>query len=165
MAWAHGAGTTLLDRKTYKSLGFHSEEDDSENTKPTRGWRKAVAAAAVLTGVVLFINLVFLLVGVTRFAPSRGIGTIYTGDCRYVKHWDTILHLLINILATAVLGASNFTMQCLSSPTRSEVDRAHEKKISLDIGLASIKNLFYVDWKKGVLWWALTLSTLPLHLL
>ncbi len=165
MAKARRAATPFFDRKTYKSLGFRSVEDDSTTTKRPRGWRKGVVAAAVLTGLVLFINLLFLLVGVTRFAPRRGIGTIYTGDCGFVKHWDTILHLLINVLATAVLGASNFAIQCLSSPTRSEIDRAHKKKISLDIGLASIKNIFYVDWKKGVLWWALTLSTLPLHLL
>ena len=165
MARARHAATTLFNPEIYKSFGLFSEEYDSVDTKPSRGWRKAVVAAAVLTAVVLSINLVFLLVGVTRFAPSYGIGTIYTGNCASVKRWDTALHLLINVLATAVLASSNFAMQCLSSPTRSEVDRAHGKKVSLDIGLASIKNLFYVDWKKGALWSALMLTTLPLHLL
>ena len=151
--------------KTYIPFASSAEKDDPGNNQPSRGWRKPVFAAAGLTGVVLFVNLVILLVGVTRFEPHEGVGTLYTGDCASVKRWDTALHLFINVLATAVLGASNFAMQCLSSPTRSEVDRAHSKRVALDIGLPSIKNLLHVKWQKGVLWSALALSSLPLHLL
>lgn len=127
--------------------------------------RKAIVAAALLTGLVFLINLVLLLVGITRFKPIGGIGIIHTGECDTVRYWDMALHLLINVLGTALLGASSFTMQCLSSPTRSDVDRAHAKRISLEIGVASVKNLFRLNWKRGLLWWALALSSVPLHLL
>ena len=165
MARVRHTHSAVSDRKTYLPFSSPPGEANSADNKPFRGWRSGVVAAAIVTGVVVLINLIFLIVGVARFVPSDGLGVIYTGDCNLVKRWNTALHLLINLLGTAVLGASSFTMQCLSSPTRSEVDRAHAKKVPLDIGLASFKNLFYLDWRKGMLWWALTLSTLPLHLL
>lgn len=55
-------------------------------------------------------------------------------------------------------------MQWLSSPTRTEADHAHAKRRLLEIGVPSIKNLPCMHWWKGCLWWALCLSTLPLHL-
>ncbi len=58
-------------------------------------------------------------------------------------------------------GASNYTMQCLCSPTRSEVDFAHSQGRYLDIGLPSIKNLNGL--RKKIMFAFLILSTLPLH--
>lgn len=74
-------------------------------------------------------------------------------------------HLVINILSTLLLGASNYSMQCLSSPTRSEVDKAHGQGIWLDIGVPSIRNLRRLSVSRIVLWWLLAISSLPLHLL
>ena len=56
-------------------------------------------------------------------------------------------------------------MQCLSSPTRDEVDRAHKKNIRLDIGVPGMRNLRQISWNRIVLWWLLALSGIPLHLL
>lgn len=66
-------------------------------------------------------------------------------------------------MGTILLGASNYTMQCLSSPTRAEVDAAHSKGKYLDIGLPSLRNLR--GWKRIVPYTFLVLSTLPLHFL
>lgn len=132
---------------------------------PFRGWRKAVVLAAVITGVVLLCNIIFAIVGGIKFPATSSVGTIYVGDCALVKRWDTALHLAINLLSTSLLAASSFTMQCLCSPTRSEVDAAHAKGNSLDIGLPSVKNLFQLKAWKGILWLSLCMSTLPLHLL
>lgn len=143
-----------------------SSTSDSYNSGPVfRGWRKAVILAAAVAGIVLIINGGFAIVASVRYGPEDGVGTLYDGDCGLVKRWDTALHSVINLLGTALLAASSFTMQCLSSPTRGEVDAAHNKRKSLDIGLPSFKNLFHVKAWKGVLWLALCLSTLPLHLL
>lgn len=139
--------------------------DGSPTKNPFRGWRKAVILAAVATGIVLLVNTGFAIVMAAKFPSNDGVGTIYTGDCGLVKRWNTALHLTINFLGTALLAASSFTMQCLSSPTRSEIDAAHAKRKSLDIGITSWKNLFHLHKWKGVLWWLLCLSTLPLHLL
>lgn len=50
-------------------FGFPAKENVSEDTKTSRGWRKGVIAAASLTGVVLIINLLFLLISFPPF-PS-----------------------------------------------------------------------------------------------
>lgn len=56
-------------------------------------------------------------------------------------------------------------MQCLHSPTREEVNKAHSEKKWLDIGIPSWRNRRYVSTKNNVLWWCLGLSSVPLHFL
>ncbi|KAK5086690.1 hypothetical protein LTR05_003858 [Lithohypha guttulata] len=148
----------------YVSLNPYAVED-GPTKNPFRGWRKAVILAAIVTGIVLLVNTMFAVVMGAKFPAVDGVGTIYTGDCNLVKRWNTALHLTINFLGTALLAASSFTMQCLSSPTRSEVNAAHAKRKPLDIGIPSWKNLAHLQRWKGILWWLLCLSTLPLHLL
>jgi len=111
------------------------------------------------------MNVLFTIVVYTRNPSRQGIGALYSGKCDTVKWADFMLHLLLNILGTFLLAASNFTMQCLSSPTRSEVDTAHLRKRSLDVGLTSFKNLFLIKRWKALLWVGLCMSTIPLHLL
>lgn len=131
----------------------------------TRGWRKSVLAATSLTGLVLLINVCFMIYALTRHDVAGGVGLLRVSNCRQVSQWNTALHLLINLLSTIILGASNFTMQCLSSPTRDEVDIAHDKRMSLDVGIPSVKNLRHMSKWKAILWSLLCFSTLPLHLL
>ncbi len=64
-----------------------------------------------------------------------------------------------------LLGASNYTMQCLSAPTRSEVDKAHSQGIWLDIGVPGVRNLRRISGVRITLWWLLAISSIPLHLL
>ena len=75
------------------------------------------------------------------------------------------MHVAINVLSTLLLGASNYSMQCLSSPTRREVDKAHSQGIWLDIGVPSVRNLRKLSTTRIVLWWLLAISSIPLHLL
>ena len=56
-------------------------------------------------------------------------------------------------------------MQCLTAPTRADIDRAHEKNAWLDIGILSLKNLHYIGYQRLTLWTVLGLSSIPLHLL
>ena len=79
------------------------------------------------------------------------------------KRLDLWLHLGINLLSTLLLGASNYTMQCLSAPTRDEIDKAHQQRISLDVGTLSFQNLRRISWRRVILWWLLALSSIPLH--
>ena len=111
------------------------------------------------------MNIALASTAMIKRDTDGGITVIYKGDCGTVSRWDTALHLLINVLGTLLLGASNFTMQCLSAPTRSEVDVAHKKGISLDIGISSFRNLRHVNRTKAALWILLCFTTLPLHLL
>ncbi|KAH7392189.1 hypothetical protein DE146DRAFT_661877 [Phaeosphaeria sp. MPI-PUGE-AT-0046c] len=56
-------------------------------------------------------------------------------------------------------------MQCMTAPTRGEVDRAHAARRWLDIGVPSFRNLRRIGRDRLVLWLLLGLSSLPLHLL
>lgn len=79
---------------------------------------------------------------------DSGRATLYQGDCSKVHRVNTAIHLYINFSSTLLLAASNFSMQCLSAPTRRDIDRAHAKKIWLDIGIPSFRNIPYIK-KKG----------------
>ena len=56
-------------------------------------------------------------------------------------------------------------MQCLSSPTRQDIDKAHAQLNWLDIGIPSIRNLRRITGKRIIFWWLLAISSLPLHLI
>jgi hypothetical protein len=56
-------------------------------------------------------------------------------------------------------------VQCVSAPTRVEIDRFHQKGKYLDIGVPSVRNLRAIPWSKVALWWTLGLSSIPLHLM
>ncbi|KAE9403849.1 hypothetical protein BT96DRAFT_989840 [Gymnopus androsaceus JB14] len=90
-------------------------------------------------------------------------GVVYQGDCNTVDHLDIGIHLVINILST-LLGASNYIMQSLSAPTRTEIDQVHERGSWLDIGVQSMRNLLYTSCWKQWTWISLAAFSIPLHL-
>jgi len=156
----------------FKDSNGEELEDDKlhtlnlqKNRKHVVGWRMGAVISACTAGGVLLVNLVFLVVAMVTVGQESGIGTLYKGDCNTVKRWDTVIHLILNLLGVAILAASNFTVQCISSPTRQELDKAHARRRPLDIGIPSAWNLRYMSWSKIILWFFLMLSTLPLHLL
>jgi hypothetical protein len=57
-------------------------------------------------------------------------------------------------------------MQCLSAPSRNEIDSAHGRGGYMDVGVQSLRNVVsgYLGGRKKVLWWVLMGSSLPLHL-
>ena len=125
----------------------------------------SVFACAATATTVLVINFILTLWGSLKYGSIDGLATIQEGSCRKTKNLSLWLHLAINILSTLLLSASNYCMQCLASPTREEVDRAHRRSIWLDIGVPSVRNLRQISWYKIALWWCLGLSGVPLHLL
>lgn len=56
-------------------------------------------------------------------------------------------------------------MQCLSAPTRKEVDEAHAQGKWLDIGVPSVRNLTNIAKPRVAMWLGLGLTSLPLHLM
>lgn len=79
------------------------------------------------------------------FTNIKSIGILYQGDCEKSRQISTGLHILINILSTILPGASNYMMQCLHSPTRAEVDKAHAQRKWGDIGIPSWRNRRWVS--------------------
>jgi hypothetical protein len=136
--------------------------------KKALGWRFTIINGAILSCIVFILNLTATIIahnrGTIEDGPSYG-KTLYQGDCKKVKNLGIIAHLFINLFSTILLSASNYAMQCLSAPTREEVDQAHAKSMWLDIGVLSIRNLRNINKKRSVLCMLLGLSSLPLHLL
>lgn len=130
-----------------------------------KGWRAGVAASAIMTTVILVINLTITVWASLQFRVNDGIGNAYIGDCSVVNTWSTVLHVFINGLSSALLGASNYTMQCLTAPTRKECDIAHAHQDWLDIGVPSVRNLGRIRLSRRIAWGLLALSGIPIHLL
>ena len=133
--------------------------------KQLEGYRFGILCCVVLSGVVLVVNVTTTIWAVSNFRVQNGLGILQDGSCKRTRTLSTWIHLLINILSTLLQGASNYSMQCLSSPTRSEIDKAHNHGIWLDIGVPSVRNLRRLSMTRIILWWLLAVSSLPLHLL
>ncbi|OQE44821.1 hypothetical protein PENCOP_c002G08560 [Penicillium coprophilum] len=130
-----------------------------------QGWRFTIWLAFIASLIVFFFNLGFMLYTISHHRQDDKKGILYQGDCDKVQNLDIGFHLLINILSTTLLSASNFGMQCLVAPTRRNIDRAHRKGKWLDIGVPSIRNLFRVSKGRSLLWICLASSSLPFHLM
>jgi hypothetical protein len=139
----------------------------SKPKSKSKTWRNGALACAAASSVVFILNLAVTIYLVTSKgrAETDGRHTLYTGDCKYVSRLNTALHLIINALSTILLGASNYCMQCLSAPTRMDIDKAHGQKRWLDVGILSFRNLRRISKRKALLWWLLGVSSFPLHLL
>lgn len=133
--------------------------------KKLEGYHFGVLCCAGVAAAVLLINLIFTIWAISRSEIQNGLGTLQDGNCKRTANLTFWAHLIINILSTLLLGASNYSMQCLSSPTRREIDKAHNKGLWLDIGVPSVRNLRRLSTTRVTFWWLLAISSIPLHLL
>ena len=131
------------------------------------GWHTGVLACAASVVVVLLINISLTIYVVTnpKYKIERGTGTLYSGSCAKSKTIGLWLHLGINVLSTLLLSGSNYTQQCLAAPTRTEIDEAHAKRRWMDIGVPSVRNLLTIKVERAILWIAIGITSVPLHLL
>ncbi|KAF2709364.1 hypothetical protein K504DRAFT_353366, partial [Pleomassaria siparia CBS 279.74] len=127
-------------------------------------WRFGVFTCAACTFAVFLINLIVTIWAALRYGSNNGQQVLFEGDCGRAGRLNTTLHVGINILGSVLLSSSNYCMQCLSAPTRKEVDKAHAKEQWLDIGILSTRNLRGISRKRVAMWWILAVSSLPLHL-
>ncbi|KAF5019104.1 hypothetical protein F66182_8900 [Fusarium sp. NRRL 66182] len=96
-----------------------------------RGWRAGLARCTAAAAIVTVANITFLIISVPKMdmnSYSGSEGALFSGDCKKAKQLSIWLHLAINILATVLFAAGNYTQQVLTAPTRQEIDRAHEKR-------------------------------------
>ncbi|RSL50765.1 hypothetical protein CEP53_008696 [Fusarium sp. AF-6] len=139
--------------------------------KKISGWRFTLITGAASVVIMFIINL-----SITFWAIKLPVGNetkdtitsrriIFEGSCVTSKNLNAVLHLLINIFSSVLLSASSYAMQCLSAPTRAEVDQAHAQGQWMDVGLLSVRNLGKISGKRCFLWVLLALSSLPMHLL
>lgn len=134
------------------------------------GWKRGALLFSIFCTLVLVVNL-----GVLIWAAKSENSPTYDGSvvlrrgsdeeqCTKIQDLNKWAHLAINLLSTILLSGSNYCMQCLSAPTRSDIDSAHHAGRWLDIGIMSIRNLRWISVRR-LLWSLLGLSSLPLHLL
>ena len=169
---AEGGGSEYLSsRLLTPDSEFTQEQSKSffSAWKPVwyTGWHTGVLACAISVVVVLFINVGLIIYATMNleYKMKRAIGTLYEGSCDKSKTIRVWLHLVINVLSTLLLTGSNYTQQCLSAPTRSEIDAAHVRRRWMDIGVPSVRNLFRIKSERRLLWIAIGLTSIPLHLL
>ncbi|KAL2832622.1 hypothetical protein BDW59DRAFT_169440 [Aspergillus cavernicola] len=156
-------------RRNHKPL-IQDDVDGNQEPLPKKasggrfgGWKGTLYLGSITSFIVLLLNLAMLSWATLRHS-SEGKSVLYSGDCDRVKEISAGIHFLINILSTLLLSASNFGMQCLSAPTRQDVDRAHGRKKWLDIGVPSVRNLWRIPKSRLLLWLCLVVSSVPLHL-
>jgi hypothetical protein len=89
------------------------------------GWKFGVTWWVVVEIVMLFIKI-GLSISVGHYRGfDNGIGTLVKGECSKITAYSIGAHLIISVLSTLLLSGSNYCMQCLSSPTRREINDAH----------------------------------------
>lgn len=128
-------------------------------------WRRT-AWFNVLFILILEISLIIsLAISASRHGSSLFKSTIiYEGACDSATKLNLTLHLVINLIASAVAASSNYFMQVLSSPSRMEIDKAHSSFQALAIGRSSLHNLLFVSGLKSFSWFVLLASSAPIHL-
>ncbi|KAK8077002.1 hypothetical protein PG996_003172, partial [Apiospora saccharicola] len=94
----------------------------------------------------------------------RSDTVLFHGSCDYSRNLNIGLHLLLNLISSAVLASSNYFMQIINAPSRHEIDRAHQILTSLEIGIPSLKNLSYLSKSKRLFWVLILITSLPIHL-
>ncbi|VUC38177.1 unnamed protein product [Clonostachys rosea] len=131
------------------------------------GWKFGTAAASFLTAMILIINIVVVIICRAKINSKTGsssIGPVLSGDCTSINKLGLGIHLVINIVSTLLLGASNYCMQTLSAPTREDIDRAHKRGSWMDIGIPSLRNIRFVRKRRLFVCLSLALTSIPLHL-
>ena len=136
----------------------------ASHRRSSKGWRGTVAAGCLITLTVLILNIALLATGLRKPEAGRGVHILFQGSCETMRSSFIVVHVVINLLSTLLLGASNAAMQCLAAPTRAEVDKAHEKGSWVHIGVFGLRNIRFMPWKRILLCSVLALSSVPLHL-
>jgi hypothetical protein len=131
-----------------------------------QGWRSCILSGTILCLVVFSVNLILTIIATFSQKDQPGYRKVlYKGNCTKVQRLNAGGHVIISILSTCLLSASNYTMQCLSAPTRKEVDEAHAQCQLLEIGVMSIRNLRFKKKITVIMWAILCVSSLPLSFL
>jgi hypothetical protein len=172
--------TTQVEVKEYedfRATGFANKHELSwwfpqiefDERKSWRIWlskrSRALLINTTVVGAVLLANFALTIFAASRYESSNGVGIIYEGDCDTGKSLSLWLHLLINLLGTSMLSASNYCMQLQAAPTRENINRAHKDGRWLDIGVPSLRNFWYIGNWRRFSWIVLAMSSVPVHLM
>ena len=154
------------DRVRSRGRGGFSPDDllPKRIKKYTVGWKSTMFNFVILISCILMINIAFTASVLARHEWFNGTGTLYSGRCSRVNYLNTVAHLVINAMSAILLAGGNFCMQCVAAPNRDEIDAAHQRGRTFDVGIPSLTNVFKIHRKRRFWWFILGVSSLPLHL-
>ncbi|KAK8873486.1 hypothetical protein PGQ11_004000 [Apiospora arundinis] len=180
----------LWDSPVFNSRGSGPKKDQSTASdalgdflQRIRGSHTGVVLCILICALVFALNTtttVFSVLRVVQGGVDTSLGendtqqpvgidnqvvTFWQASCTSTRTFSIVLRLAINLIATMLLACSNYCMQILVSPTRSEIDLVHRKKRWLWIGVPNLGNLPYIGLGRMAICLLLIISTLPLHVL
>lgn len=128
---------------------------------------------AATTSLFAFIMVIICLVHFPQLAHQANKHSTSVGDkanqtCSSMEGKNVVIHLVINIAATMILGMSNTYQQLITSLSSSELRWVLSKHEDSRVGTNSPFNINHKKTKKASAWfqWILLIATsLPVHFL
>ncbi|TIC91649.1 hypothetical protein CH35J_010754 [Colletotrichum higginsianum] len=115
------------------------------------GWRAGIALNIVIGFFILIVAIVCLVLALVVVGMIKGESRIFEGDCATARQVKIGVFVAINVVTIVLLSAANYVFQVLSSPTRIEIEMAHDGRRWLDIGIPSFRNLRFVSKPRVVM--------------
>ncbi|RYO81180.1 hypothetical protein DL764_009800 [Monosporascus ibericus] len=141
----YSSSTDLTRGATRGGNGYGSASRHSGLRRHFTGWRGGVVYNTIIFFLILVGEIALLIVVLTKTRLLAGDPTMWTGDCGKVGDINVGLHAVISVFSVVFLAGGNYVFQVLTSPTRGEVDKAHESKRWLDIGVTSMRNFAHIS--------------------
>ncbi|KAM0424611.1 hypothetical protein ACHAPT_010137 [Fusarium lateritium] len=115
------------------------------------GWRGGVAANVLLALLILVAAIICLALAAAKGHISTNVSSLMEGNSTQVEGIGRGILAVVNVFAIILVAGANYVFQILSSPTRAEVDSAHENRKWLDIGIPSLRNLSLISPTRATL--------------
>ncbi|KAF7552631.1 hypothetical protein G7046_g7342 [Stylonectria norvegica] len=152
----YGSGASVVNSRAPSALN-DLEKMLGEDQRPSlkrrlmAGWRGGVALNVLLAFLILVVAIVCLVLSSLKAGMLGKELAIMQGESKKVQNLGRGLHVVLNIFAVVLVAGANYVFQILCSPTRAEVDTAHEKVKWLDIGIPSLRNLSAISFGRALL--------------
>ncbi|RYP60086.1 hypothetical protein DL771_010629 [Monosporascus sp. 5C6A] len=141
----YSSSTDLTRGATWGGNGHSSASRHSGLQRHFTGWRGGIVFNTIIFFLILVIEIALLIVVLTKTRLLAGDPTMWSGDCGTARDINVGLHAAISVFSVVFLAGANYAFQVLTSPTRGEVDKAHESKRWLDIGVTSMRNFAHIS--------------------
>ncbi|RYO95222.1 hypothetical protein DL766_006183 [Monosporascus sp. MC13-8B] len=141
----YSSSTDLTRGATRGGNGYGSASRHSGLRRYLTGWRGGVVFNTIIFFLILVVEIVLLIIVLTKTRLLAGDPTVWSGDCGKARDINVGLHAVISVFSVVFLAGANYVFQVLTSPTRSEVDKAHESRRWLDIGVTSMRNFAHIS--------------------
>ncbi|RYP58951.1 hypothetical protein DL770_010325 [Monosporascus sp. CRB-9-2] len=139
------SSSTDLTRGAARGGNGYSSASHSGLRRYFTGWRGGVVFNTIIFFLILVVEIALLIVVLTKTRLLAGDPTMWSGDCGKARDINVGLHGAISVFSVVFLAGANYVFQVLTSPTRGEVDKAHESKRWLDIGVTSMRNFAHIS--------------------